>query len=56
MVRRLTGALVRIGRGTLSKDEFVRLLCEAEPGTLGPTAPPQGLCLQRVWYDEGYAE
>lgn len=56
MVRRLTGAMVRVGRGTLAVEEFVRLLRQAEPGTLGPVAPAHGLCLQRVWYDEGYME
>lgn len=54
MVRRLTGALVRIGRDSQHVEEFVRLLRQAEPGTIGPTAPPHGLCLQRIWYDEGY--
>ena len=54
MVRRLTGALVRIGRDAHHVEEFVRLLRQAEPGSIGPTAPPHGLCLQRIWYDEGY--
>ncbi|KAA0236709.1 tRNA pseudouridine(38-40) synthase TruA [bacterium] len=54
MVRRLAGAMARVGRGTLTVEEFVRLLRQAEPGTLGPVAPAHGLCLQRVWYDEGY--
>ena len=55
MVRRLAGALVRIGRGTLKVEEFVRLLEQADAGTIGPTAPAHGLCLQRVEYDEGYS-
>jgi tRNA pseudouridine38-40 synthase len=54
MVRRIVGALVRVGRGSLEVEEFVRLLSSAELATVGPTAPPQGLCLKRVWYDEGY--
>jgi tRNA pseudouridine38-40 synthase len=54
MVRRLTGALIRVGRGTLNQEEFVRLLAEARLATIGPAAPPQGLCLQQVDYDEGY--
>lgn len=54
MVRLLTGAMVRVGRGTLKLEEFVRLLEDASPGTLGPAAPPRGLSLQRVWYDKGY--
>ncbi len=54
MVRMLVGAMVRVGREAMTLEEFVHLLHQAEPGTLGPAAPPQGLCLQRVWYDEGY--
>jgi tRNA pseudouridine38-40 synthase len=54
MVRRLVGAQVRIGRGTLEMEEFVRSLERADPGSIGPTAPALGLCLQRVDYDEGY--
>lgn len=54
MVRRLTGALIQVGRGALEVEEFVRLLAQAEQGSIGPTAPPHGLCLQRVSYDEGY--
>ncbi|MFN0145591.1 MAG: tRNA pseudouridine(38-40) synthase TruA [Dehalococcoidia bacterium] len=56
MVRRLAGALVRVGRGQLKEEEFVRLLKEAEPGSMGPTAPAHGLCLVRVEYDEGYGQ
>ena len=56
MVRRLTGALVQVGRGQLEEKEFVRLLRQAEPGSMGPTAPAHGLCLQRVEYDEGYGQ
>ena len=54
MVRRLVGAHVRIGRKSLEVEEFVRLLTQADAGTIGPTAPAHGLCLQRVQYDEGY--
>jgi tRNA pseudouridine38-40 synthase len=54
MVRRLAGALVQVGRGALTPEEFVRLLRRAEPASMGPTAPAHGLCLQRVEYDEGY--
>lgn len=54
MVRRIVGGLVRVGRGTENVEEFVRLLRRAEPGAIAYTAPAHGLCLQRVWYDEGY--
>jgi tRNA pseudouridine38-40 synthase len=55
MVRRLAGALVQVGRGRMEGAELLRLLGQAEPGSIGPTAPAHGLCLQRVEYDEGYA-
>lgn len=56
MVRRITGALVEVGRGALRRDEFQSLL--EKPGTrLAPafdtaahTAPPSGLFLERVIY------
>ena len=54
MVRRLVGAQLQVGRKADALEEFVRLLEGAVPGALGPTAPPRGLCLERVWYDEGY--
>lgn len=55
MVRRIVGALVQVGRGTLKGEDLVRLLKQATPATVGPLAPPRGLCLERVEYDEGYA-
>jgi tRNA pseudouridine38-40 synthase len=54
MVRRIVGALVRVGRHRLEVEEFTRLLRQAEQGTIGPVAPAHGLCLQRVRYHEGY--
>jgi tRNA pseudouridine38-40 synthase len=54
MVRRITGSLVRVGRGQLKGEEFAALLDGAKQGTVGPAAPAQGLCLRRVIYDEGY--
>lgn len=54
MVRRIVGALVRVGRHRLEVEEFTRLLRQAEQGTVGPVAPAHGLCLQRVRYHEGY--
>lgn len=54
MVRRLVGALVRVGKASTTREEFAGLLEAAELATIGPSAPAHGLCLQRVWYDEGY--
>jgi tRNA pseudouridine38-40 synthase len=54
MVRRIVGGLVETGRGAHSPGEFARLLGRAQAGSIGPTAPPHGLCLERVDYHEGY--
>lgn len=54
MVRRIIGALIRAGRRATTVEEIVRLLEQAEPGSMAYVAPAHGLCLQRVWYDEGY--
>jgi len=55
MVRRLAGSLERVGRGSPSAEEFLHMLEHGKPATIGPLAPPRGLSLERVWYDEGYA-
>ncbi|WP_225734757.1 tRNA pseudouridine(38-40) synthase TruA [Tepidiforma bonchosmolovskayae] len=54
MVRRIVAALVRVGRHAATEEEIVRLLEQARPGSFSYVAPARGLCLERVWYDEGY--
>ncbi|WP_322795878.1 tRNA pseudouridine(38-40) synthase TruA [Tepidiforma sp.] len=54
MVRRLTAALARVGRHAATQEEIVSLLEQARPGSFTHLAPARGLCLERVWYDEGY--
>jgi len=49
-VRRMTGALVEVGRGKLSPEQYVALL-EGAPASAGPAAPPHGLYLMHVYYD-----
>jgi tRNA pseudouridine38-40 synthase len=50
MVRAMVGALTEVGRGRLAPDAVPALL-EARQRTAAPwTAPPQGLCLERVKY------
>ena len=55
MVRRIVGGLVRVGRGAITAGDFATAVTAAAPASVGPPAPPHGLCLQRVWYEEGYA-
>lgn len=55
MVRRAVGALVRVGTGELSREEWLRLVDPAagddEPSPAAAwTAPPSGLFLERVLY------
>jgi tRNA pseudouridine38-40 synthase len=50
-VRRLVGALVEVGRGKLSVEDYAALLGGA-PASAGPSAPAQGLCLMQVEYEQ----
>jgi tRNA pseudouridine38-40 synthase len=50
MVRRLTGALVEVGRGTLDAAGVERLLLEKSGAPAKWTAPPSGLFLELVRY------
>jgi tRNA pseudouridine38-40 synthase len=49
-VRNTAGALIKVGQGRMTGEEFNRLVEAAEPGLAGPTAPAAGLCLTRVNY------
>lgn len=50
MVRSLVGALVRVGRGVLSPDEFMKILESGVRTKDVVTAAPQGLFLEKVYY------
>jgi len=49
MVRRIVGALVRIGSGEFPPEQMALWLAGQSP-KLPPPAPPQGLCLMKVNY------
>jgi tRNA pseudouridine38-40 synthase len=51
MVRRIVGALVEVGRGNLSTEEFGGLLQRYSNAPAAWTAPPSGLFLERVLYE-----
>jgi tRNA pseudouridine38-40 synthase len=50
-VRRMVGALVEVGRGTVSPEGYASLL-DGAPSSAGPAAPAHGLYLMRVEYAE----
>ena len=53
-VRNTVGALIRVGQGKMSIDEFRSLLEAKKPGLAGPTAPARGLCLMEVNYPQPF--
>ncbi|MBI3723704.1 tRNA pseudouridine(38-40) synthase TruA, partial [bacterium] len=48
----LVGTLVQVGRGKIPPGELAGILASRERARAGPTAPPQGLFLAKVFYDE----
>lgn len=49
-VRNMVGTLLRVGEGKWSAEEVSEILAAKDRTRAGPTAPPQGLCLERVDY------
>ncbi len=49
-VRNTVGALIRVGLGKVSVDQFRSIIEAKKPGLAGPTAPACGLCLMRINY------
>jgi tRNA pseudouridine38-40 synthase len=50
MVRKIVGALLLVGQGRLSPDEFGAILASRDRSQVGLTAQAQGLCLIQVKY------
>jgi tRNA pseudouridine38-40 synthase len=50
MVRNLVGTFLLVGKGTLTPDDFRRILGERNRSAAGPTAPASGLYLVAVEY------
>lgn len=50
-VRNMVGTLVEVGRGHWDPQRVPEILAAGDRTLAGPTAPPQGLCLQWVRYD-----
>jgi tRNA pseudouridine38-40 synthase len=50
MVRNVVGTLVEVGRGKRAPASMTELLERRDRREAGPTAPPQGLFLEEVFY------
>ena len=55
-VRNTVGALIKVGRGRMSVDEFRNIVEAKKPGLAGPTAPACGLCLMKINYPHPLGE
>lgn len=51
MVRAIVGTMVYASHGKLEPEEIPALLEKGDRRFTGPTMPPQGLYLNRVWYE-----
>ena len=52
MVRIMVGTLLRVTQGKLTPQQIPEVLAAKNRGAAGPTAPPQGLYLNRVFYGD----
>jgi len=50
MVRSLVGTLIEVGRGKIEPARVKEILDSKNRSLAGPTAPPQGLFLEKVLY------
>ena len=53
MARAMAGTLVYCAEGKLSPEEIGPILQQGNRTAAGPTVPPGGLYLTKLWYDDG---
>ena len=51
MARAMAGTLIYVSEGKIEPEEIPELLKKRDRRFAGPTVPPQGLYLTRVWYE-----
>lgn len=52
MVRIMVGTLLRVAQGKIKKEDILGIINAQDRSKAGPTAPPCGLYLNKVFYDE----
>ena len=50
MVRIITGTLIAVSQGKIREEDISRIIESKDRSLAGPTAPPQGLYLNKVIY------
>jgi tRNA pseudouridine38-40 synthase len=56
MVRIMVGTMLWVAQGKLEPRDLLRILEAQDRKAAGPTAPPQGLYLRKVFYEEGNSD
>ena len=56
MARAMAGTLLYVSEGKIFPDEVPQLLLTKDRRLTGPTVPPDGLYLTRIWYDGAIGE
>lgn len=52
MVRIMVGTMLHVAQGRIAPEDLPRIIAERDRSKAGPTAPPQGLTLHRVFYNQ----
>jgi tRNA pseudouridine38-40 synthase len=52
MVRAIVGTMTEVGRGTISPEEFEKIIILKDRSRAGMSAPPEGLFLTGIEYPE----
>ncbi len=53
MVRAITGTVLYVAEGKIAPEEIRTILESGDRSLAGPTVPPGGLYLTRLWYEDG---
>jgi len=51
MARAMVGTLLYVAEGKIDPEEISHLLAKGDRRLTGPTAPPEGLALSKLWYE-----